>query len=76
MTNARTSLPKDKIHFLLLEGIHPSAVQLLHDQGYSQVEQVSGALGESELKARLADVHFLGIRSRTQLTRAVFEAAP
>ena len=33
MTTARTSLPKDKIHFLLLEGIHPSAVKLLHEQG-------------------------------------------
>lgn len=76
MTTARTSLPKDKIHFLLLEGIHPSAVKLLHEQGYSRVEQVAGALSEDELKARLADVHFLGIRSRTQLTRAVFEAAP
>lgn len=72
----RTSLPKDKIHFLLLEGIHPSAVQLLQAQGYSQIEQLPGALSEEELKAKIADVHFLGIRSRTQLTPAVFEAAP
>ena len=75
MTTARTSLDKSKIRILLLEGIHPSAVALLHEQGYTQVEALPGALPEEELKKKIADVHFLGIRSRTQLTADVFAAA-
>ncbi len=71
-----TSLDKGKIKFLLLEGIHPSAVELLQASGYTQVEVLPGALEGEELKARLSDVHFLGIRSRTQLTAEVFAAAP
>ncbi|MGR4870874.1 phosphoglycerate dehydrogenase [Variovorax sp. LARHSF232] len=74
-TTARTSLDKSKIRILLLEGIHPSAVALLHEQGYTQVEALPGALPEEELKKKIADVHFLGIRSRTQLTADVFAAA-
>lgn len=69
------SLDKNKIRFLLLEGIHPSAVDVLHAAGYTQVETVAGALPEDELRRRIADVHFVGIRSRTQLTAEVFAAA-
>lgn len=69
------SLDKNKIRFLLLEGIHPSAVEVLHAAGYTQVEAVAGALPDNELKRRIADVHFVGIRSRTQLTAEVFAAA-
>jgi len=72
---AKTSLDKSKIKFLLLEGIHPSAVEVLRGAGYTQVELVSGALEGEELKRRIADVHFLGIRSRTQLTADVFAHA-
>ncbi|VTU14679.1 D-3-phosphoglycerate dehydrogenase [Variovorax sp. SRS16] len=72
---SKTSLDKSKIRFLLLEGIHPSAVEVLKDAGYTHVETVSGALPDAELKARIADVHFIGIRSRTQLTAEVFAAA-
>jgi len=71
----RTSLDKGLIRFLLLEGVHPSAVDLLRGQGYAQIEALPGALPEDELRRKVADVHFLGIRSRTQLTPAVFEAA-
>jgi D-3-phosphoglycerate dehydrogenase len=71
----KTSLDKNKIKILLLEGIHPSAVEVLKQAGYTNVETVAGALPAEELKARVADVHFLGIRSRTQLTEEVFEAA-
>lgn len=70
-----TSLDKSKIKFLLLEGIHPGALQLLAQAGYHQVETVSGALAPEALLEKIADVHFVGIRSRTQLTPAVFEAA-
>ncbi len=76
MSSGKTSLDKSKIKFLLLEGIHPSAVQVLHAAGYTNVETVKGALSDEALKQRLADVHFLGIRSRSQLTADVFAHAP
>lgn len=72
---SKTSLDKSKIKFLLLEGIHPSAVEVLRAAGYTSVETLAGALPEEELRKRIADVHFLGIRSRTQLTAEVFAAA-
>lgn len=71
----KTSIDKQRIRFLLLEGIHPSAVAVLEAAGYSHVESVPGALPEEELKARIADAHFLGIRSRTQLTAEVLANA-
>lgn len=71
----KTSLDKSKIKFLLLEGIHPSALQVLHNAGYTNIETVSGALPPEELLRKIADVHFVGIRSRTQLTAEVFAAA-
>ena len=74
-TETRTSTDKDKIKFLLLEGIHPSAIAVIRAAGYTQIETVEGALSGDELKRKLAGVHFLGIRSRTQLTRDVLEQA-
>ena len=71
----KTSIDKHKIKFLLLEGIHPSAVDVLQAAGYTQIESLAGALPEDELKAKIADVHFVGIRSRTQLTAEVFAQA-
>ncbi|MDC2861332.1 phosphoglycerate dehydrogenase [Delftia sp. DT-2] len=71
----KTSLDKSKIKFLLLEGIHPSALEVLRNAGYTNVETVTGALEGEELKRKIADVHFVGIRSRTQLTADVFAAA-
>lgn len=70
-----TSIDKKKIKFLLLEGVHPSAVEVLRAAGYSQIESLPGALPEEELKRRIADVHFLGIRSRTQLSAEVLAHA-
>ena len=64
----KTSIDKAKIKFLLLEGIHPSAVRVLHAAGYTQIECLSGALDGLALKDKIADAHFVGIRSRTQLT--------
>jgi D-3-phosphoglycerate dehydrogenase len=72
---ATNSLDKNKIKFLLLEGIHSSAVDVIRSAGYTQIETVSGALEGEELKRKIADVHFLGIRSRTQLTEEVFAHA-
>ncbi|MYM64134.1 phosphoglycerate dehydrogenase [Pseudomaricurvus sp. HS19] len=72
---AKTSLDKDKIRFLLLEGVHQSAVDTLAASGYTNVEYLKTALPEEELIEKIKDAHFVGIRSRTQLTRAVFENA-
>ncbi len=70
-----TSLPKSKIRFLLLEGVHQSALNTLEAAGYTNVEYIKTALPDNELKAKIKDAHFVGIRSRTQLTREVFESA-
>ena len=72
----QTSLDKSKIKFLLLEGIHPSAQDVLRRAGYTQIEALPGALEGEELKRKLQDVHFVGIRSRTQLTADVLAHAP
>ncbi|MBV0934302.1 phosphoglycerate dehydrogenase [Marinobacterium weihaiense] len=70
-----TSLDKSKIKILLLEGVHQSAIDTLNAQGYTNIEFHTGSLPEEELIEKVRDVHFIGIRSRTQLTRQVFEAA-
>ena len=71
----KTSLDKSQIKFLLLEGIHPSAIKVLNAAGYSNIESLTGALEGDDLKAKIADAHFVGIRSRTQLTADVFAHA-
>ncbi|WP_118952716.1 phosphoglycerate dehydrogenase [Taibaiella helva] len=71
-----TSYPKDKIRILFLENISPKAVQLFSDNGYTQVEQVSGALSEDELIRAIGHVHLLGIRSKTHISERVLQAAP
>ncbi|UMM08577.1 phosphoglycerate dehydrogenase [Gluconobacter frateurii] len=73
--DAQFSLPKNKIRILLLEGIHESAVEHFNVQGYAEVTRLKGALEGDALKEALQGVHMVGIRSRTQLTRDVIEAA-
>ena len=72
---AQQSLEKSKIKFLLLEGVHPSARATLQQSGYSNIEEHKKALPLEELKVAIANAHFVGIRSRTQLTQEVFDAA-
>lgn len=72
---SKTSLDKGKIKFVLLEGIHPSAVDVLEQAGYTNVEMLPGALQGPELEEKIADAHFVGIRSRTQVTAEVLEKA-
>ena len=69
------SLPKDKIRFLLLEGVHQNAIDTLKAAGYSNIDYHKTALEGDALKAAVKDAHFIGIRSRTQLTEEIFEAA-
>lgn len=68
----KTSFPKNKIKVLLLEGVHPQSVQRFQDEGFS-VEAHKGALDEKELLKAIKDVHILGIRSKTQIPKAVFQ---
>ncbi|KPQ26013.1 MAG: D-3-phosphoglycerate dehydrogenase [Halomonas sp. HL-48] len=72
---AKTSLDKSKIKILLLEGVHQSAVDNFQNAGYENVEHLPTSLDEEALIEKIRDVHFIGIRSRTQLTERVFEAA-
>ncbi|MBN1187297.1 MAG: phosphoglycerate dehydrogenase [Bacteroidales bacterium] len=69
------SLDKKKIKVLLVEGVHESAVQYFHDQGYSNVEYLKTALDGEELLKKIENVHIIGIRSRTQLTADVLKRA-
>jgi D-3-phosphoglycerate dehydrogenase len=62
-----TSYPKDKIKVLLLENIHQTGRQIFAAEGF-QVEALSTALPPDELARRIADVHVLGIRSKTRVT--------
>ena len=55
--------------------MHPSARATLQQSGYSNIEEHKKALPLEELKIAIADAHFVGIRSRTQLTQEVFDAA-
>lgn len=72
---SKTSLDKSKIKFLLLEGVHQNALDVLQAAGYSNIEYIKGALSDADLKEKIADAHFIGIRSRTQLTEEVFDCA-
>jgi len=71
----RLSLPKSKINVLLLENIHKSSADLFKRNGYGAVRSVGEALDADALKKALKDVHILGIRSRTKLTKDVLQAA-
>lgn len=72
---SNTSLDKSKIKFLLLEGVHQSALDTLHAAGYSNIVYLKTSLPDDELKEQIKDAHFVGIRSRTQLTADIFDAA-
>jgi D-3-phosphoglycerate dehydrogenase len=69
------SLPKDKIRVLLLEGVNDSAVQLIEAAGYSNLTRLPKALDGEALHEAIKGVHLLGIRSRTQITPDLIEAA-
>lgn len=72
---SKVSLQKDKIKILLLEGLHQSSLDTLKANGYENIEYLKTSLPEDELIEKIKDVHFIGIRSRTQLTEAVIAAA-
>ncbi len=70
----RWSFPRSRMKMLLLENIHPAAVERLEEAGYS-VSTMKGALDEDDLVAAIKGVHVLGVRSKTNVTRRVLEEA-
>ncbi|MFN7538935.1 MAG: phosphoglycerate dehydrogenase [Bacteroidota bacterium] len=73
---SKTSFPKEKINILFLENISDAAIRLFKQNGYVNVRKITGALGEQELIRELKDVHLLGIRSKTRISKKVLAAAP
>lgn len=71
----KTSFPKSKINVLLLENISASAVVIFQNAGYTNIKQLSKALTEEELIKQIKNVHVLGIRSKTQVSKRVLDAA-
>ncbi|HSN61238.1 MAG TPA: phosphoglycerate dehydrogenase, partial [Ferruginibacter sp.] len=73
--NKNTSYPKDKINILFLENISDLAVKQFKDAGYANVKKLTGAVSEADLVKEIRNTHILGIRSKTQVTKTVLEAA-
>ncbi len=71
----KVSLDKEKIKILLLEGVHPSALAVFEQAGYSNIVYMKGSLSDEALIEAISDAHFVGIRSRTQLNETVLEKA-
>lgn len=74
--NKVTSYPKEKINILFLENISDVAVKHFNASGYANVKKINGALSEAELIAAIKNIHLLGIRSKTQITKKILDAAP
>lgn len=70
-----TSYPKEKINILFLENISNSAVKRFTDAGYTSIQQIPGALSESELIKKIKNVHILGIRSKSKISVEVLKHA-
>lgn len=69
------SLPKEKIKILLLEGVHPNAVEYFRNNEFSNIEYLKTSLEGDELIEKIRDAHIIGIRSRTHLTEDVLKHA-
>ncbi|KAI7902070.1 uncharacterized protein BX663DRAFT_511652 [Cokeromyces recurvatus] len=63
-----------EVKVLLLENINKTAVQTFKKQGY-QVETYSKAFSGDELIEKIRDVHILGIRSKTKITKSILQQA-
>jgi len=75
METLRTSYPKEKIRILFLENISEGAVKNFRNQGYTRVEKINKSLSEEDLIKEIKDVHILGIRSKTRITKNILDAA-
>ncbi|ETW04776.1 phosphoglycerate dehydrogenase, variant [Aphanomyces invadans] len=68
-----TSFPLKKVKVVLLENIHPRAIEIFENEGYT-IETYKGALSGQELIDVAGDANILGIRSKTQLDRSFFDS--
>src|SRR5258706_3550247 len=75
MNTGKTSYPKEKIRILFLENISDVAVKNFRQHEYTQVDKINKALTEEQLIKEIRDVHILGIRSKTQITKNILAAA-
>ncbi len=64
------------VNVLLLEDVHASATPILQALPGAEIVRLKYAPDAGELKSLLAGTQVLGLRSRTQLTSQVLEAAP
>lgn len=71
----KVSLDKSKIKFVLFEGVHQNALDVLHAAGYTNIDYYKKALDGEALIEAIKDAHFIGLRSRTHLTKEVLEKA-
>lgn len=72
--NTAISYPKNRINVLLLENVHPYAVEAFKAEGFN-VEVYPAGLDEDELCEKIKNVAVLGIRSKTMVTAKVLENA-
>jgi D-3-phosphoglycerate dehydrogenase len=72
--NTAVSYPKNRINVLLLENVHPVAIELMKAEGFT-VEAYPAGLDEDELCEKIRNIAVLGIRSKTQVTAKVLEQA-
>ncbi len=70
----KTSFPKEKINILLLEGVHPAAIDLFREHGYTKIESLTGSPDVKLLKEKISQAHLLGIRSKTQVNQNILAA--
>jgi D-3-phosphoglycerate dehydrogenase len=75
MSIGKTSYPKEKIRILFLENISDTAVKKFRLHDYTNVEKINKALTEEDLVREISNVHILGIRSKTQITKKILDAA-
>jgi D-3-phosphoglycerate dehydrogenase len=74
-TQTETSLDKSKIRILILEGPDRSAVEAFHEDGYTDIDYHKKSLPKDQLLEKVRDAHFIGIRSATNLTEEIIDAA-
>ncbi len=72
--NTVVSYPKNRINVLLLENVHPVAIELMKAEGFT-VEAHTAAMTEEELIQKIKNVSVLGIRSKTMVTEKVLQHA-
>ncbi|ESQ81150.1 phosphoglycerate dehydrogenase [Asticcacaulis sp. YBE204] len=70
----RYSFPRSRMKMLMLENVHPVAIAHFREEGYD-VSTLKGALDEDALIEAIQGVHVLGIRSKTNVTAKVLDAA-